>query len=99
VQGPDTALYGTTAQGGLHGGGTVFRIDLTTTLYPLARDTNGWHVSFAGLPGNTYRVLRSSSPAGPWSTVANAKAGDYGAGSWTDPAPDLERAFYRLAYP
>jgi len=99
VQDQDTALYGTTAQGGLFGGGTVFRIDLTSYFYPLTRATNGWQVLFAGLAGNTYRVLRSSSAAGPWVTATNVVTDGYGLGRWVDPEPGLDRAFYLLVLP
>jgi len=101
LRGLDGALYGTTCQGGLYGGGTVFRVDITSSifLYPLVQGTNGFTIAFNGLPGDSYQVLRATNLSGPWVTITNAAAGQFGGGHCGDPSPPSGNAFYQLAFP
>ena len=101
LRGMDGALYGTTSQGGLYGGGTVFRVDLASSIfvYPLVQETNGYSINFNGLPGDSYQVLRATNLAGPWLTITNVTAGQFGDGHCIDSSSPLQNAFYRLAFP
>ena len=101
LRGLDGALYGTTSQGGLYGGGTVFRVDISSSifLYPLVQGTNGFAIAFNGLPGDSYRVLRATNLFGPWLTITNVAAGQFGDGHCIDSPPPLLNAFYRLVFP
>lgn len=65
-------------------------------LVALAPSGDGcFHVSFDGLPGFTYTLLRAASPKGPWSTLNTAVATPEGVVACTDPQPPAGCAFYR----
>jgi len=59
----------------------------------------GFHVSFAGLPGRTYKLQRSSSPAGPWTNMAPITIDYSGVGVFKDTNPPKSAGFYRTVYP
>jgi hypothetical protein len=65
-------------------GTSVFR----TTIQPA---TASFTLTWPSAPGLTFRVERSASPAGTWSTLATVQTG-----TWTDSNPPPDRAFYRV---
>jgi N-acetylneuraminic acid mutarotase len=59
----------------------------------------GVRISFAGSPGLTYSVLRAPTVAGSWTKIANVAVSSSGIGSYLDPRPPADEAFYRVTYP
>jgi uncharacterized repeat protein (TIGR03803 family) len=98
VIGRDRGLYGLTAQGGLLGGGVIYRVDLATQMYFITHGSAGWDVLVLGLPETSYQLQRSAGLTGPWDDVADVFTDHFGIGRWTDPALS-NRAFYRAVDP
>jgi uncharacterized repeat protein (TIGR03803 family) len=100
LQGSDGAFYGTCIYGGgPQNGGTLFRLDLATQLFPLKTLASGLEISFSGLPATSYSVLRATNPSGPWSIMSTVAADTNGIATWVDPLPPPDQAFYRTAIP
>lgn len=59
----------------------------------------GYFVRFNGSPGDTYRLQRASSVAGPWETIDTQTAPDSGVIEYHDTTPLPGQAFYRTAQP
>jgi len=102
--GPDGNLYGSNANGGPGGGGTIFRIVLTPLLTGITKGVNGGMVVVgSGLPGNSYRLLASddvSAPVATWTSLTSGNFGADGAFSFTDNgAATIKARFYRLSSP
>jgi uncharacterized repeat protein (TIGR03803 family) len=104
VLGNDGNLYGTTANGGTGGGGTIFRIVLASQLTGIARSANG-NVSLTGtgLPATPFRLWTSSDlsrPFASWTLLTNSVFADDGTFSFTDTTAIAAPArFYRLSTP
>ena len=106
VQGSDGNFYGTTAQDGLNGGGTVFRLSVPLNPGPnqiSAIRLSGTNIIIAipSIAGETYQLQhRLSLTSGDWSNIAGASVTNcigalmtmtnFGAASQT-------QGFYRLA--
>jgi len=102
--GPDGNLYGSTANGGPGGGGTLFRIVLTPLLTGITKGVNGnMVVTGSGPPGSPYRLLSSANVSAPIATWTSLTSGDLGADgtfSFTDNgAAAVNARFYRLSTP
>ena len=94
--GRDVTLYGTTSDGGSNGNGNVFRLNLNSQMLPLARVGASWKISFVGMPGATYRVLRATNVTGSWTLLGNVTAATDGSGQFTDSSPPAGKGFYRV---
>jgi uncharacterized repeat protein (TIGR03803 family) len=98
--GPDGNLYGTTAQGGPGGGGTVFRVVLTPQLASIANLPDGRLVLTAtGPSGSPFRLLTSAdiaAPAQSWTVLTNDSFSSEETYSYTDGPPDAAQRFYQL---
>ena len=99
IIGGDGQMYGTTYFGGSHGGGVFFRLDLSPQLQLPVKTTNGWRLSFNGLPGDAYRILRSDTPNGPWTSIGQVTAGSDTVGTLNDSGAPASGAFYKVAFP
>jgi uncharacterized repeat protein (TIGR03803 family) len=102
--GPDGNLYGSTANGGPGGGGTLFRIVLAPLLTGITKGANGnVVVTGSGPPGSPYRLLSSanvSAPIATWTSLTSGVLGTDGTFSFTDNGAAAVRArFYRLSTP
>src|SRR6267378_4398498 len=99
IQGSDGAFYGTTTTGGSLGGGNVFRLVVFSRMLAVDRTDSAWNVSFTGVEGETYRLLRSTNLSGPWDTLTNITLGPDGNGQFLDISPPAAAAFYRTVTP
>jgi uncharacterized repeat protein (TIGR03803 family) len=102
--GPDGNLYGSTAEGGTGGGGTLFRIVLTPHLTGIAKLANGSRfVSGIGPSAGPFRLLASTdlfTPLASWTLLTNSAFANDGTFSFTDTgAATLPVRFYRLTTP
>ncbi|MFM1768283.1 MAG: hypothetical protein RJA22_812 [Verrucomicrobiota bacterium] len=59
----------------------------------------GFEIRFAGIPGRTYQVQRSTAPNGPWTTVSTLVAPLQGLMEYQDANPPQPSAFYRVILP
>jgi len=103
VFGPDGNLYGTTAQNGTGGGGTIFRIVLAPRFANAAQLPDHRLVLTAtGLAGSALRLWTSADPAAPissWTVVTNSAFASDGTFTYTNnPGADAQR-FFRLSVP
>jgi uncharacterized repeat protein (TIGR03803 family) len=99
IQGPDGAFYGTAQSGGSLGGGNVFRLVVFSRMLSAERTNSACNVTFTGVEGETYRLLRSSNVLGPWDTLTNITPGSDGLGQYLDTNPPPAAAFYRTVTP
>jgi uncharacterized repeat protein (TIGR03803 family) len=101
--GPDGNLYGTTAQGGPGGGGTIFRVVLTPRFAGIARLPDSRLVLAAtGPSGTPFRLWTSTNVATPvqsWIVLTNDAFRVDGTYSYTDGPPAAVQGFYRLSVP
>jgi uncharacterized repeat protein (TIGR03803 family) len=99
TQGSDGALYGTTANGGEMNFGTVFKIwpPETPDLIGVTSVDNNVQVSFAGISGAHYQVLRSTDLAS-WSVQTNITMPSTGVYTNFDNSPPNSRAYYRAVW-
>jgi len=101
--GPDGNLYGTTAQGGPGGGGTVFRVALAPRFVGIAGLPDRRLVLTAtGPSGTSFRLWTSSDLATPmqsWTALTNGTFGLDETYSYTNGAPAAVQGYYRLSVP
>lgn len=101
--GSDGNLYGTTAQGGPGGGGTIFRVILTPQLTGIAELPDRRLVLTATGPSETPLRLWTSTdlatPVQSWTVLANGAFSVGGTYSYTDAPPAAVQGFYRLSVP
>lgn len=75
---------------------------VAANLLGLASTDTGIKVTFAGVPGFTYRVERAGafeSPGTVWQELGAASANDAGLGEFTDASAPSDKAFYRAVWP
>jgi uncharacterized repeat protein (TIGR03803 family) len=104
--GPDGNLYGTTFDGGTGGGGTIFRIVLTSqpqlvVLRNPAKLSNGaLRFGFSATPGASFTVIAATNislPLNNWTTLGAATEISPGQFQFTDlGATNQVRRFYRV---
>jgi uncharacterized repeat protein (TIGR03803 family) len=95
-----TMLYGTTSQGGPNNDGLLFALSLQAPRHLSLSVLQGcYQVTFIGIPGQTYSVLRAPNVTGPWVTIASSIANLDGVGFIQDTNPPPDAAFYRASYP
>jgi uncharacterized repeat protein (TIGR03803 family) len=103
VLGPDGNLYGTTAQGGPGGGGTIFRVVLAPQFTGIASLSDHRLVLAATAPpGIPFRLWTSPDPAAAvqsWTELTNGTFGADGMLSYTDRPPVAGQGYYRLSVP
>jgi uncharacterized repeat protein (TIGR03803 family) len=101
--GADGNLYGTTAQGGPGGGGTIFRVVLTPQFAGIAKLPDRRLVLTAtGPSGTPFRLLTSANVATPvqsWTMLTNGVFGVDETYSYTDGPLATVQGFYRLSAP
>jgi uncharacterized repeat protein (TIGR03803 family) len=99
MQGSDGAFYGTTASGGFYSNGTLFKLwpPETPDLLGFTTTTNTVQMSFAGLSGYHYRVLRSTDLA-TWSVLTTITMPPSGVYTNVDNSPPASAAYYRTAW-
>jgi uncharacterized repeat protein (TIGR03803 family) len=101
--GPDGNLYGTTAQGGPGGGGTIFRVVLAPRLAGIATLPDRRLVLTATGPSGTALRLRTSPdltrPIQSWTVLSNSVFDVNGTFTYTDSPPSAVRGFYRVSTP
>ena len=70
------------------------------TQLTIVRDgSGGYFVRFNGIPGFTYRLQRTLSVTGPWSTIASNTAPAFNFIEYHDANPSANEAFYRTVQP
>ncbi len=102
--GPDGNLYGTTANGGFGGGGTIFRVILTPQFTGIAKQPGGGIIlTGTGPSGGNYRILTSANAALPlasWTSLTTNAFDANGQFSFTDASAAAAPArFYRMIVP
>jgi hypothetical protein len=108
--GPDDSVVIIGASDGNPGERTAYEIAtvkyaMTQVTYPtqvvlsLALTSEGARLRFTGDAGRTYRLQRTSDPAGPWTTFAAFTAPPNGAVEHLDSAPPASPTFYRITAP
>ena len=101
--GPDGNLYGTTAQGGPGGGGTIFRVVLTPQFAGIAKlPDRRLLLTATGPSGTPFRLWTSTNVATPvqsWTVLTNGAFGVDGTYFYTDGPPAAVQGFYRLSVP
>lgn len=80
-------------------GGTIFRMNPKVQMSGLVQSTTTWNVSFNGIPGDTYQVLRATNLFGPWDIISSTITDENGDGHYTDDSPPSDHAFYRTLTP
>jgi uncharacterized repeat protein (TIGR03803 family) len=97
--GSDGAFYGTTDGGGDIGVGTVFKIwpPETPDLISATNGPNGIYVSFAGVSGDLYQLLRSTNLTS-WTLLTNDFMPSGGTYTFFDKAPPIPTGYYRAAW-
>ena len=99
TKGHDGVIYGTAFAGGSRGGGNIFRVDLSSVMQALTRQSDGWQVRFIGLPEMVYRVQRAETVIGPWNTIGHIEVGTNGLASYVDGDTSPNNALYRMVQP
>jgi uncharacterized delta-60 repeat protein len=66
-------------------------------LGPPAGTPNTFNINASGTPRSVWWVLRAPELTGPWMVMGTVGVGTNGIGSFTDPSPPPNRAFYRVA--
>jgi uncharacterized repeat protein (TIGR03803 family) len=103
VLGPDGNLYGTTAQGGPGGGGTIFRVFLAAQFTGITNLPDGrLALTATAPPGAPFRLWTSKHPEEPpqsWTVLTNGTFGIDGTLSYTDSSPAAAQGYYRLSVP
>jgi uncharacterized repeat protein (TIGR03803 family) len=103
VVGPEGNLYGTTSQGGPGGGGTIFRIVLSSQFKGIASLSDHRLVlAAAAPPGAPFRLWTSpdlSAPVQSWTLVTNGAFGADGMLSYTGSPPVAVQGYFRLSVP
>jgi uncharacterized repeat protein (TIGR03803 family) len=101
----DGNLYGTTRSGGTSrdgepaGGGQIFRLRFRPASVILKLNANGSAgLSFQGTAAVSYRLERSTDLVS-WLPLTTQTANGTGLFTYTDPAPRLTKAFYRVVRP
>jgi uncharacterized repeat protein (TIGR03803 family) len=101
--GPDGNLYGTTAQNGQGGGGTIFRIVLGPRFSGIVQLPDLRLVlSATGPAGNSVRLWTSGDAAAPiqsWTVVTNSVFDSAGTFSYTNSPPADVQRYFRLSVP
>jgi uncharacterized repeat protein (TIGR03803 family) len=104
--GPDGNLYGTTFDGGTGGGGTIFRIVLTSQpqLSGIVKLANGSRmITGTGPAASAFRLWATtnlSQPFATWTLLTNSVFANDGTFSFTDnAAANLPARFYRVSMP
>lgn len=99
VQASDGTFYGTTAEGGDMGYGTIFALQPPRLLLP--RLLSGGHLllRFTSAPGFAHRLQRAAALDGGWMTFTNVVVPTNGVVEVTDSAPPEIRRFYRTVAP
>jgi uncharacterized repeat protein (TIGR03803 family) len=101
--GPDGNLYGTTAQNGPGGGGTIFRIVLAPQFSNITQlPDRSLVLSATGPAGNSVRLWTSPNPSAPiqfWTVVTNSAFSTDGTFSYTNPPPTDVQHYFRLSIP
>jgi hypothetical protein len=59
---------------------------------------DGLKLRFAGIPGNTYTVERSTDLS-TWTAIGTYTVPEKGIAEFTDASPPLDQPFYRTAQP
>jgi hypothetical protein len=99
IRANDGWFYGTTLSGGSRFGGSIYRLNTAIQMQPLAHTNDVWNVSFNGIPGDKYQLLRAANLSGPWEALMNITADYNGFGQYNDSAPLPGSAFYRVVAP
>jgi uncharacterized repeat protein (TIGR03803 family) len=104
VLGKDGNLYGTTANGGTGGGGTIFRIVLTPQLTRITKDPGGnVLLTGTGPAGAPFHLLASTNislPIASWPSLTAGTFDSNGQFSFTDATAATANArFYRISTP
>jgi len=73
--------------------------EISGNMLPPVAVSNGYRVSFLGIPGRTYTLQRATNVHGPWLSIGAIPASPSGLGSFTDTNPPPVSAFYRTIYP
>ena len=60
---------------------------------------NGYLIRFAGIPGYSYKLQRSPTVAGPWTTITTQTAPLHGIIQYEDVNPPPGTGFYRTVAP
>jgi uncharacterized repeat protein (TIGR03803 family) len=99
ARGSDGAFYGTTDSGGDLGFGTVFKIwpPQTPDLIGATDGLDGVLVTFAGISGYVYQVLRSADLIS-WLVLTNITMPTGGVYTYIDNTPVFPAAYYRAAW-
>ena len=101
MQGSDGAFYGTTVSGGFNSSGTLFKLWPPETPdllgFTTTTTTNTVQMSFAGMSGYHYRVLRSTDLA-TWSVLTTITMPLSGVYTNVDNSPPASAAYYRTAW-
>lgn len=103
VLGPDGNLYGTTAQGGPGGGGTIFRVVLAPQFAGIGQLPDRRVVLNAtGPSGTSFRLWTATNLAMPpqsWTVLKSNVFDANGTFSYTDAPPVSVQGYYRLSVP
>jgi uncharacterized repeat protein (TIGR03803 family) len=101
--GPDGNLYGTAAQGGPGGGGTIFRVVLTPQFAGIGRlPDNRLVLTATGPSGTPFRLWTSTNVATPiqsWTVLTNGSFSADETYSYTSSPPAAFQGFFRLSVP
>jgi uncharacterized repeat protein (TIGR03803 family) len=101
--GPEGDLYGTAAQGGPGGGGTIFRVALAPRFASVANlPDRSLGLTATGPSGTSFRLWTSTNVVAPiqsWTMLTNAVFGAEDSFSYTDHPAVAVQGFYHLSVP
>ena len=103
AEGPDGNLYGTTAQGGVGGGGTIFRVVLAPQFAGIAKlPDQRLALTATGPSGSPLRLWTAPDLATlpqSWTVLTNSTFDQNGTFFYTDSPPAAVRVLYRVSSP
>ena len=99
VLGTDGLFYGTTSEGDALAGGAVFKLwpPQTPDILGITSISNVFQVTFAGVPGDPYLLMRSSDLTN-WNSLKSISMPASGTLTYSDDASAAGTTFYRPAW-
>jgi uncharacterized repeat protein (TIGR03803 family) len=98
VQGRDGSFYGTTADGGQAGAGTIFRLTIVPEFQALTLTNGTLNLTWSTEAGGIYQLQSSASLNTPnWTNLGSPVTATNGTLSFTDSVTNAPQRFYRVS--
>jgi uncharacterized repeat protein (TIGR03803 family) len=101
TQGKDGSFYGTTEQGGVNGGGTIFKMTVSGADAPWIQSVNtssgATTLKWLALKGRNYQLQYSSDLSGSWTNVGSSIIATSQVMTASETSSPTDQRFYRIA--